>query len=111
MSDEIEVKKKVVTKKTAKVKQEPLILSLQGKEVTPAQISESKQVEICLEVQKWKNGGGLDAHRYARIMRILGFDVKGLPRRREQAMVFASELNALGNALNCKTIKGKSCCG
>ena len=111
MSEEIEPKKKVVTKKTTKVKAVALKMEIQGKEVTPDQISESKQTSICLEIQKWKNGGNLDAQTYARIMRLLDFEVSKLPRRREQAMKFASELNALGEALGCKTVAGKRCCG
>ena len=111
MSEEIEVKKKVATKKTAKVKQVEQPISLQGKEILLSEIDETKRNDICLEIQKWKNGGTLDAHRYARIMRILVFSVKGLPRGRELAIKFASELNALGNLLECKTVKGKSCCG
>ena len=51
MSEEIEPKKKVATKKTIKVKAVTLKMEIQGKEVTPDQISESKQADICLEIQ------------------------------------------------------------
>jgi hypothetical protein len=113
MSEETkpEVKKKVVAKKTTKVKAVEQAVKVQGNEVLLSEINDARRGDICLEIQKWKNGGGLDAHRRARIARYLGIPVKGLSTKRADVISFASELNELGIAFECKTVKGKSCCG
>lgn len=105
-----EEKKTVATKKTVKKKQPEATVSVQGTEVTPSAISDTNRDTICLEIQKWKNTGSLDPQRYAKIVKALGLEVQ-VPRKRKDALSFATELNALGTALDCKTVKGKSCCG
>lgn len=109
MSDTAE-KKTVVTKKTVKKKQTETTVMLQGKEVTPSKISESNRKTICVEVQKWKSTGNLDVQRYAKIMRACGHEPD--KRTRSVAVKFSTELNELGEILDCKLFDGKtSCCG
>jgi hypothetical protein len=99
-------------KKVTKAKVIKDIFTIQGQEVDFNKLTAEVKESICFEIQRWKLGGVLDVHRYITIMKFLGFpNAKDLPRGRELAMKFASELNELGKKLECKTIKGKSCCG